>query len=486
MVLNFTKIFNFNGPTKHRPLLNQIPVSITDNASSSGISSKLIAKNNFWKWFKTRPELNSPVSIRVDDTISAVEFFKPDGTPLGTQGRNSANKFWNENFLYDRLKSFQYDRLTTGSGFLWMGMLTKDQLRTVSKKMIDKFWYRDVSMRTVAKDLLKRAIDEDLRLPRVVDYIASSTVQIEHNKHDITAYIQWFGAENIRFLPKEVIHVPLHRVDGKVDGFTPVESLMYEVILIWAIKENMLSYFRNGGSPSKAWILPEELANSENHRWLIQELMNRGAVENRHSNLVFTGKVEIENLESDIKDMDYKELALYVTSNIAYALRVPVSRIPYMIGSSQSKGDGGGMAESGYWSMIESDQITIEQAINTQLFNKLGFMIRFKKRYKIDDLREAQALNFTVDAVGKMSMELAKEGKMLTDEKMRCFFNLSANDVREMTPEEKMDPFQQTGKMNQSFAKDNQVLKNPTQQQNADTKRKSAVNNPKNNNQTGS
>ena len=472
--------------TARRPLLNQIPIS-SNVETTVPLTSILNNKRRFWKWFRENPELNSPVSIRVDDTITEVTFTKPDGQPLGRNKRLDAIDFWNENMLYERLKSFQFDRLTTGSGFLWIGGLSKKQRREVCERVVKNFYFRGVDTRTYVDNLLSlRSFDEDLRKPRKVDYVASSTMIINHDLHDIKNYIQWFSARQVIFKPEEIIHIPLHRVDGKVDGFTPIWSLTREMLLLWAIKENMISYFRNGGSPSKAWILPNELADSDNHKWLVQELMNRGAVQNRHGNLVLTGEIKIEDLEPMAKDMDYKDLALYVTSNIAYALRVPVTRIPFLIGQSATKSDAGGMAESGYWSMVGSDQLTLESGLNSQLFNKLGFAIKFKRQYKIDDLREAQSANFRIDAITKIRNELKSVGLKLKKEKLVKMvagsdFEVSLSDVEEMSEEEMMTPFEKTGLLNKTFMKDKEVLPNPDKQQINETKRNSALDNPKGN-----
>lgn len=485
MVLNLSGFVTPTGirkNSKRRPLLNQVPRNITSSASV-GISSMLIQKRNFWNWFRARPELNAPVSIRVDDTIGEVEFTSIDGTPLGRNKLMEARKFWNENQLYERLKSVQFDRLVTGSGFLWLGKFNDKQRKEIMKRVLPDFYFKDIENK-----ILIKAMDEDLRRTRIVDYIASATVEIQHDLHEVLAYVQHYSAMTEVFSPDEVIHIPLHRTDGKVDGFSPVWSLDYEIILLWAIKENMLAYIRNGGSPNKAWILPEELSNSENHKWLVEELMNRGTLENRHGNLVLTGKVEVQDLEPSIKDMEYKELALWLTSNIAYALRVPVTRIPYLIGSAASGTDSGGMAESGYWAMVDSDQRTLEMHLNSQLFNKLGYSIRFKRQYRIDDIREAQAMNFTMDSVGKMRNELMSAGLKLKDQKLVSLLSgnertISMSEVEELTDKDRENMI---GPMsNNNPMSDSETADSPAKTQKNDTKRTAAKNNPSSSNQTG-
>ena len=182
--------------------------------------------------------------------------------------------------------------------------------------------------------------------------------------------------------------------------------------------------------------------------------------------------------------MDYKELALYVTSNIAYALQIPVSRIPYMIGKAQSAGDAGGLAESGYWSMIEADQRKIENLLNTQMFESMGWIVRFRKQHKIDDLRETQAMTMKADAIVKLQSIFKVYKKKLTEKKIINLMDINDDDVEEMTEEEMMSPFEETGLRNQNML-NNQALAEGDQVVKSQKKKTEAVNNPKNLPQNG-
>ena len=150
-----------------------------------------------------------------------------------------------------------------------------------------------------------------------------------------------------------------------------------------------------------------------------------------------------------------------------------------MIGSAQNKGDAGGLAESGYWSMIESDQRTIEMHLNTQIFEKLGYIIKFKKKYKIDDLREAQTMQQRVDAVTKTQAELLKIGKKLSEPKLYSLMDLSFNDVVEADPKDGMGPMEKTGLLNKSFSKDGEVIPEPNNQSRNDKRSEEKTDTPK-------
>lgn len=475
MSLSITKNFSTKAP---KPLLNaQYTISNRNRFSSISLTNAVRQKKQLFDWFKTRPELNSPVSVRVNDTIVGVDFFKPGGAPLGSTNLKKAQKFWTENFMDERMKSIWFDAITTGEGFGWKGTLTKSQLKDLSEsygKALEGM--KSVDVKELQSELYEKLIDEDTRNTRVFDYVASSTMEIAHDNREVKGYVQRVNAEEEEFTKEEIIHFTFNRLDGRVEGYTPVSSLAPELILIWFIKENMLAYMKNNGVPKKIFSLSEELANSDNHQYLIQQLETFGAVQNRHGNLVLTGKIDIQDLEEKLKDMEYKELALYVAGNIAYALQIPVSRIPYMIGKAQSSGDAGGLAESGYWSMIESDQKKIENLLNTQMFQDMGFEIRFKKTHRIDDLREVQAWSMKADAVTKVDGILAKFGKKLTDIKLLSLMDLGEGDLEER-PEEMME-VDKTGLMNQNLL-NNQELSQGDKSVKRDKARTAAVNNPK-------
>jgi hypothetical protein len=342
---------------------------------------------------------------------------------------------------------------------------------------------------TDINDALTRVMDEDLRRVRKIDILPSSTVNIRHDGYDIIDYVQNIGGLTEVFSPEDIVHIPLYSIDGKVDGFTPVESLVYELIFLWTIKENMLAFFRNGNWAGKIFTLPEEIANSENHKWLINELSNKGVLENRHGHIVLTGKVDVEDWERKMEDLQYENLLLYVKSNIAYALGVPLNRVADFLGKTGGS-DAGGVADSGYKSIIEADQLVLEMFINPQLCNPLGFSVKFKKQYKIDEVKESQAITQRLSGIPTTQTALQNNGLKLKKEKLLqlisgCDFKLTDEDVEEMTPEEKMGGLQKTAGLNQNFLKDKEVNPNRSQQNKAEVKKTGAENNPKDKPQNG-
>jgi len=471
----------------NRPRLNEFSYSSSRNNNNSvGFSNKLQAKRKFWTWFRSRPELNSPVTIRVNDTITHMDFYDLDGKALGPRKLQEAQEDYAKNFMTERLKSIWSDALVTGDGFAWKGFQDPAKL----KEIVDEFSSKYDKMYSVkeGEDVLsfavKKLMDEDSRKPRKFDHIASSMMQINHSDVDVIGYTQFHNGGNTTFSKDEIIHFKFMSVDGKVAGYTPIESLFTEMILLYFIKENMVSYIRNGGVPRKIFTLEDELPGSQTHNFLTELLMSQGALENRHGNLVLTGKVDVKDMEEKLRDMEYKDLALYVTSNIAYALQIPVSRIPYMIGQAQSGGDAGGLAESGYWSMIDSDQLKIENLMNTQYFEAKSYMGKFRRHYKIDDLREVQALGMKADAITKMQTVFSTYGKELSVAKITTLMDLNSNDVVDI-PKDRVNPLlPKTNLLNQNQLS-NGELDNPDKQKKNDTKRQAALNNSSGADQSG-
>lgn len=458
MVFHPSKFIQRKAVSSVRPLLNEVLVNQRQDPrlTSVGVSSSLERKRVFWRWFRDQPELSSPVSIRVNDTIQPVDFFKPDGTALGRNKLLEARKFWRDNFMDERLKSIWFDAIGTGEGFGWKGTLNIDQVKEVTERIAKKY-KGPLDVKELDTRLFLKAIDEDLRKPRVFDYVASSTMLVENNEKEVTGYTQWVNNKKVKFSHEEIVHFMFQRVDGKVGGHTPISSLHREMLLLWFIKENMISYVRNGGLPGKIFTMPEEQPNSANHQRVTQILMDQNVVENRNGNIILTGKVDVEDLNEKLRDLEYEKMALWITSNIAYSIQVPVTRIPYLIGTSSSGGDSGGVSDSGYWSMIESDQQKIENNMNTQCLEQLGFIMRFRRQFKLDELRETQALSMRADGVTKLQSIFSGFGQRVKSDKILAMLDMSLADVEKIPQKDLLLPMEKNGLMNQNMMNNTQM-----------------------------
>jgi len=437
MVLPLSEFFTSGSQTcpARRPLFTSIPNSwnfqSVDRLSRIGGDFK-----NFWRMFRESPELVATISIPITDVLGdRPTWVAPDGSALGRNKLMDARKFWRNNRGKETLKAALFDAFLTGDFYIWKGFPQTSQVLKAVKEVVEKNKY--ALQRFQLKELMvKSAQDEDLKKPKKIDYVAAATVKIIHDEFEIKGYEQSTNGKIARFLPDEIVHWRYLTLNGSVKGFSPVEALTAEIFLIQLVKRNMTSLMRNGGSPDKMFILPKEIANSRNHEYLISQLRKYKKVDNWHGNLVFTGDVDVKDLQGTAKDLEYKDLALYITSNIAFIYSIPITRIPYLIGSSASKGDSGGLSEAGYWNFISSIQDDLEDLLNSQVFESLGWHIKFQRKYKQDEVREAQTRSMNADTITKYQSILSKAKKKLTSKKTLELLDFAQEDIEDFSPED--------------------------------------------------
>ncbi len=423
------------------PLLTSIPTSFNGGVGLSRFGQE--DYKNFWRYFETNAELVATLSIPITDILDK---FK------------------------ETLRAALFDEFLTGDGYLWKGTPSKKDMLAAMKEVLEA---RGISTLQIKEDFLLKQIDEDVKKAKSIDYVASSTMRVISTELDILGYEQRANGLTAQFSPESIIHMKYLTLNGRTQGFTPIQPLMAEIILLGLIKGNMNAVLENGGTPDKVFVLPKEIAKSKNHQYLVETLQKYKKIQNRHGNLVFTGEIDIQDLQGNIKDMEYKDLALYVTSNIAFAFGIPVSRIPYLIGSSATGGDSGGLGEKGYWNSISDFQDSLEDDLNSQLFEAYGWNIRFNRGYKNDVLKDAQVASMNADTLTKMQTILQAQGKQLSITKIAKELNLNEEDIEDY---EMMEEPLENSMMGQNMLPDKQLNKEPDNRARAEVKKKSAIN----------
>lgn len=415
-----------------RPLNNAIP-TYPNVISPSRILSQ--DQKLMWQRFKQTPELMSTLQIPIMDILGErVQFFDRKGKVLSEERQQKINEFWAKNKGKEVLSSFLFDALLTGEGYLWKGKPNRDDITAALKTTMNNLGVELGDVRF--KEILSNAVEDfETQEPKKIDSVASSTMHIIYDELDILRYEQIVHTKMAVFQPDEIIHFRYWRLNGDVHGFSPAEALIMEFMLLWSIKHNMRAYFENGGAPDKAFILPKEMANSPNHNYLVDVLKKYKRVQNRHGNLVFTGELDIKDLQGSLKDMEFKDLALYITSTLAFAWGIPVSRIPFLIGSAATGGDSGGLGEQGYWNRISYMQDSLEDVLNSEFFYQYNLSIRFNRKYKQDEVRDAQTKMMNADAITKYQEILSKCGVMPSKSKVLEMIGWNEEDIEEMPKE---------------------------------------------------
>ncbi len=377
---------------RHLPLLNSLFIERFSEFSPYAQDNNF---KTFMKWARRSPQVMGLASIIATDILSDQITFTP--VNKGESGRNrvlKAKVFWESNLGMQVAEEMIYDLLFLGIGYNWLGVIKdpelKEVLGAISRELGPDLEKKELEMKTqMIFDAVKK--DNPASLVKKLRHVAASTMSIHTDEYNVLKYIQRVGVHTKEFTPEEIITFKLMPLDGRVFPYPPMEAILSEVYLLWLITQNYVSFFENGGQPDNVFILPKELAGSKNHAYLIDTLKKYKKVENKHGNLVFTGDLTIEQLGAVEKQMENKDLGLYVVGVLAMFYGMPVSRIPFLVGKAASGGDAGGLADSGYWRKVSVWQSKIEAPYNAQLFVPyFGVEMKFNRGYLQDEVRETQ------------------------------------------------------------------------------------------------
>ena len=215
------------------------------------------------------------------------------------------------------------------------------------------------------------------------------------------------------------------------------------------------------------FILPEDEPNSPNVRRIEQTLQEYKSIENKHGNMVFTGKVEPIEMNEFNKDMEFRKLAVYYTANCAFAFGLPKGKVQAILGLEMKEGTDD-LADSAYWRRISEAQDYIETLFNTQLFiPRFSVKIKFNRSYKQDDIREAEVLSIKTPVLNDLNMLLKSYDKKLTLQYIQTMIGMEDSDLEEGAVEDDILigqnpklPRQQTTGTNQTLSRKKKTEQN--------------------------
>jgi hypothetical protein len=465
MPSTFARVFtsiNRNGYTpvnSHLPLLNEFSSSLSGYVSSQNQLSK---KKALMRWYKSIPELTAFVNKISRDIVSRYHFETVNPSDSGRNRLLKANRFAAEVQLRKVMESQVADALITGEAFGWIGKLSETQIEDVAEKMSRLYTgferkEKDIIIRDIVNEISSKKysqyeskqefgignlkdIDEDILKPRKYRYLPSTTMEIVYDEHDILDFRHCVGAYNpVVFNTDEIVHYTFMDRDGKVNGFTPVESVVLQLELLRCMWQNLASIHKNGGSPDKIFSIEDINPNSPAYQRIKEQLEKYKLVENKHGNLLFTGKLTVTDLQA-IDQMQFKDSGLYITGLIAMQWGVPRSSIPYIISGTNTKDDTGGNSEKGYWEAVAYMQEAFAETMNVQLWMPyFGVRICLENAYINLDVQRETALQMKLNNVMAIDTILAKDGMMLSEEKRLRLLDLTEEDVEEMEIEDPLE-----------------------------------------------
>ncbi len=411
--------------SRHLPMINSLVSSYSNYLSTRGQIAK---KKNLMGWYKRIPELTALCNKVARDSVYKYHFESVNPTDVNKNKIMKANKFALEVGLRRIMFSQYIDMLITGEGFGWMGKLTDKQVKEVISKSLKKEIFLEKKEKdNISKQIFNEMkaneglantnnIDEDLLRPRKYRNVPSTTMEIIYDQYDILNYNHIVGIEKpVIFSTKEIIRFSLMQVDGKPNGFTPVESILVQLELLRQMWQNQLSIHKNGGRPDAFFILKDMRFGTPDYKAIEQQLQKYKIVENAHGNLLFTGDIDIKEL-ARFETMEFKDMGLYITGLMAMQWGIPKSSIPYIVGGQVKSSDTGGDAERSYWRNIDYNQQIFAEIYNTQLWiPHFGVKLVFDSPFPQNDVTRQTARNMQLTNLELENQLFASNDKQLAN-----------------------------------------------------------------------
>jgi len=441
MLLDTKDVFVISGPTTTgRPYINEAQIGAI-SVSSTFLSDKRTLMN----WIKRTPEAIGILNQLASDIVTKINFTSRETQTMGRPAKNrsknnvdKADEFARNNFLKQTLKAAVIDELALGDGYIWKGKLNKKDFDNAVKSTLKEIGVKDTEIKEImTKDL--ETLDEDFNTERTLEYVPASTMNIEIHQSGtyVESFVQrtaWtFGTQTFpsrrqdssqpgssvnktrRWKPENIIHKKFMELDGKVHGFTPMQSIFPVMKTLGLIKDYHGHWFDAGIKPDTIFNFEEMDANSiefEKMRQVLQEWHNN----RRRSHVVTTSKMNVQELNQWNKDMEFRLLAIYYTGVMAFGMGMPIEKIRAILGSEIKSSTGGSdLGNIDYQRNIFDRQDDWETLMNTQFFNEeFDVDMHFDRSAARDEIAEVQRDAQKLNNIEKMQqMDLLKKDKLV-------------------------------------------------------------------------
>lgn len=390
------------------PLYNNVGLGYNLDDMERYISKRI------FKQIKQTPEIVSLLDTFVNDHfMGEVDYFDKDGKLLGSTNLKKAKLFWSDNNMDDVWFGAGTDLVVDGSCFPWYDS-ARFNMTSKQKEIFNDTWDNNSSY---FAEIAKQKLNEEMDKPRKIGYLAASTTEIMHDNTTILGYKQEASGKIKIWSPEQVEHIKLMDFDGEVRGFSGLKSLVKEIAMMFLLKENIIAALNNGGTPDNIIFLKNATGISKaKFERLRTALESFSHLRKSHGNMPIDAEVGVIPLSTQLKDMEYRELAMFAVSEFCLALGIPTSRVPFMMtgsGGTTNKGELSGNAEDAYQKKINNRRRKWETKWN-KILVKAGFTVRIRRDNLQDEVRETQAATQRSAYVTGVLGNLQKLNKQLT------------------------------------------------------------------------
>jgi len=423
---------------------------------------------------------NTPALVGILDTLVTdhfmgdVDYYDLNGKALGSTNWKRAKNFWVTHKASQIMYGMGVDYFSDGSCFGWYDSA---EMKLSAKQKEDLKSYDE-------SNSIQKKILEEVKKPRSIGYLAASTTEILHDSTNVLGYKQEASGMTKLWNPEQVVHIKLMEFNGEVRGFSGLKALVKEIALMYMIKENMLAKLQNGGSADTIIYTKNTPGgmNKAKFEKLRTALESFSHLRKSHGNMPIDIEVGAIPLGEKLKDMEYKELAMFALSDFCLALGVPTSRIPFMTtgsGGTSNKGELSGTSEDAYQRKVNNRRTKWEDAWNP-VFAKAGFTFKYRRDNLQDEVRETTAASQRTAFVASVQDNLQRLNKQLTIETALEMLsgskiNIGVDDIEDYKPSEFTQDL--VGVKPTGNLLPNSQLNSRVSKDNADSKTRTATNN---------
>jgi len=429
---NEEKIANFDGDWEE-PRANETGIGITGERLDIE-QARDFSGNAVFRRIKNSPEIISIMQAVIDDIIGSgvrMRYVGRTGNSQnpGKRSINDAEQFWKRN--KETIANSIMDAMAMGDGYIYKKTLDNEEATKAITNYIDqKHDFNNLAMKALAVNEVKASVADNLNETRDLEMVPASTIEHEIDEFgNIERFEQDIGVDEYDLNPEKVVHHSYLQLDGKTYGFTPVAAMFAELDMLANAKDYNGVKFDNAAVPNKVFKLPNDGPKGQNFQMVKETVKKYRQLKNKHRDLVLTGDIEIEDL-NDSDEMEFRELAEYITRVLALSWGVPPSRIGGVIGSNGATESA--MAQEGYNKRIKRMQDKYETLLNQEIFEPLfSVNIEFKDPDIKSEIRRAER-DLRKTEVVKQQMAL---GLMNKEDAMQ-YLGKRRDQIQDMTDED--------------------------------------------------
>lgn len=371
-------------------------VGVVDQSSEEKTREVNVDKQIFNR-VRNSTEIISMASV-VAREISNLDYeFEYLGKSNGKRRKRDAETFWEQEAKGPQSPLFHalMDGLFTGEFYLWKNKMDAAQAqRQLEDEIGENYDFNYDKFKQIAARMSRKLIeeeDEGIYSVRGLRHVPTSTIEHDINKYgDVQSYVQSVGQkDDIELDPDKVLHYQFLKINGGTYAFPPLKAVFAELDMLANAKDFNGVYFNNAAIMNKIFKLKEDGPDSKNYKLLKNTVKKYRKHRNKYKDMVLTGDVEVENLNEAPNDMDFKELATYVTQVLAMVWQVPPSRAQMQIGGG-SGARRSTFSNEGYFDNIRFHGNKLEALLNKELFEEeFNCRIKFKNPNTREEVRKA-------------------------------------------------------------------------------------------------